>query len=53
MLTQNISNQLLIFMNLYKDAKNQAFSPFFSGDIVDVKIEHSDWSGVSQEPDFS
>ena len=44
-------------MNLYQHAKNQAFSSFFSRDILDLKILQSDfpkafWS-ISQEPDFS
>ena len=30
-------------MNLYQHATNQAFSSFFSGNIVDLKILQSDW----------
>ena len=44
-------------MNLQQYAKNQAFSSFYSRDIVDLKILQSDWSiafwPISQEPDFS
>ena len=44
-------------MNLYQHAKNQAFSSFRSGDIVNLKILQSHrprafWP-ISQEPDFS
>ena len=50
-------NELLISMNLYQHTKNQAFSSFFSGDIVNLKILQSDWPRAfwlkSQEPDFS
>ena len=50
-------DQLLISMNLYQHAKNQAFSPFSPRDTVDLKILQSDWSQafwpISQEPDFS
>ena len=44
-------------MNLYQQAKDQAFPSFCSRDIVDLKILQSDWPiafwRVSQEPDFS
>ena len=44
-------------MNLYQDAKNQAFSSFCSGDIANLKILQSYWSRafwpISQELDFS
>ena len=43
MLTQNIFNQLLLFMNLYQHVKNQAISPFYSRDIVDLKTLQTDW----------
>ena len=50
-------NQLLISMNLYENAKHQAFSLFCSRDIVDLKILQSGWLRafwpISQEPDFS
>ena len=36
-------NQLLIPMNLYLFAKNQAFSSLWSEDIVNLKILLSDW----------
>ena len=49
--------QLLISMNLYQHAKNQAFSLFCSRDIVGLKILQSDWSRafwpIYQEPEFS
>ena len=55
--TQIFFNQLLISINLYQHAKNQAFSSLCSGDIVNLKILQSDWSRafwpISQEPDFS
>ena len=55
--TQIFFNQLLISINLYKYAKNQAFSSFYSRDIVDAKTLQSDWPGafwpISQELDFS
>ena len=51
-----IFNQLLIFMNFYQHAKNQAISSFCVGDIADLKILQSDWQRAlppkSQEPDF-
>ena len=44
-------------MNLHQYAKNQAFSSFYSRDIVNLKILQSDWSRtfwpISQEPNFS
>ena len=43
-------------MNLHQHAKNQAFSSFCSGDIVNLKIQQFDWPRtfwpISQEPDF-
>ena len=50
-------NQLLISINLYQHANNQAFSSLCSGVIVNLKILQSDWLRafwpVSQELDFS
>ena len=40
---QNII-QLLISLNLYQHAKNQAFSSFRSKDIIYLKILQSNWS---------
>ena len=57
MLTLIFFNQLLILMNLYQHAKNQAFSSFYPRDIFDLKILQSDWPGafwaISQESEFS
>ena len=36
-------NQLLIFVNLYQHAKNEAVSTICSGETVDLKILQSDW----------
>ena len=48
--------QLLISINLYQHAKNQAFSSLCFGDQVDLKILLSDWPrvfwSISQEPGF-
>ena len=44
---QKIFNQLLIFVNLYQDAKNEAVSLICSGEIVDLKILQSDWLSAS------
>ena len=50
-------NQLLISKNLHQYAKNQAFSLFYSRDIVNLKILQSDWLRafwpISQETEFS
>ena len=47
-------DQLLISMNLYQHAKNQAFSWFRSRNIIYLKILQSDWPKtfwhISQEP---
>ena len=40
---QNIFDKLLTFVNLYQHAKNEAISSISSGEIVDLKILHSDW----------
>ena len=54
---QEIFNQLLIFMNLYQHAKNEAVSPPCSGEIVDLKILESHWLRafwpISQKQVFS
>ena len=53
--TQKSFYQLLISMNLYRDAKNQPISSFCSRDIVDSKTLQSNWLTefwpISQEPD--
>ena len=50
-------NQLLIFVNLYQHAKNEAVSSICFGEIVDLKILQSDWLRefwpISQEQDLS
>ena len=50
-------SQLLISMNLYQHAKNQATSSFCSINVVDLKILQSDWPRalwpISLGPDFS
>ena len=47
----------LIFVSLYQHAKNEAVSSFCSGEMVDLKIQQSDWLRafwpISQEQDFS
>ena len=40
---QKIFNQLLIFVNFYQHAKNEAVSSIFSGEMVHLKILQSDW----------
>ena len=40
---QKIFNQLLIFVNFYQHAKNEAISSICSGKIVDLKVLQSDW----------
>ena len=54
---QKIFNQLLIFMNLYQHAKNEAVSSPCSGEIVDLKILESHWLRafwlISQKQDIS
>ena len=51
---QKIFDQLLIYVNLYQHANNQAIC---SGEMVDYKILQSDWLrtflSISQEPEFS
>ena len=53
---QKIFNQLLIFVNLYQYAKNEAVSLICSGKMLDLKILQSDWlrafRPISQEQDF-
>ena len=41
--TKKIFDQLLIYVNLYKHAKNQANSLIWSGDMIDEEILQSDW----------
>ena len=43
MATQAFFVQLLAYVNLYQHAKNHAFSPTCSGDMVDKKILQSNW----------
>ena len=43
MANQKVFNQLLIFMNLYQHAKNEAVSSICFGEIVELKIQQSDW----------
>ena len=43
MLNQNFFDQLLVYVNLYQHAKNQAISMICSGDMVDKKILQCDW----------
>ena len=54
---QNTFDELLIFVNLYQHAKNEAVSLICNGEIIDLKILKSDglkafWS-ISLEQDFS
>ena len=50
-------NQLLIYVNLYQNAKKSAISLIYSRDMVDKKILQPDWLRtflpISQEPKFS
>ena len=50
-------DQLLIFVNLYQHAKNEAASSICSGEMVDLKILQSEWLRVfwptSQDVDHS
>ena len=54
---QNILDQLLIFVNLMQNAKNETVSSIYFGEIVDLKILQSDWLRIFQlifqEQDFS
>ena len=54
---QKFSDQLLIYVNLYQHAKNQAISLIYSRDVVDLKILQFDWLKtfwhISQESEFS
>ena len=56
MTNQKIIYQLLIFVNLYQHAKNEAVSSICSGEIVDLKILQSDWLRafwpISKEQNF-
>ena len=40
---QKLFNQLLIFVNLYQHAKNEAASLICSGEMLDLKILLSEW----------
>ena len=40
---QNVFDQILIFVNLYQHAKNEAMSLICSGEVVHLKILQSDW----------
>ena len=55
--TQKQFDQLLIYVNLYQHAQNQAISLIGSGDMVDYKILQSDWLRtfwpISQEQKLS
>ena len=50
-------DQLLIFVNLYQHAKNEAVSSICSGEMIDLKILQSEWLKtfwpLSQEQDLS
>ena len=52
-----IVSQLVIFVNFYQHAKNEAVSSICSGEIGHLKILQPDWLGgfwpISQEQDFS
>ena len=52
----NIFDQLLIYVNLHQEAKNQAISFICFGDMVDLKILQFDWLRtfwpISQEQKF-
>ena len=53
---QKIFDQLLIFVNLYQHAKNEAISTICFGEKVYFKVLQSDWLRaswfLSQEQDF-
>ena len=53
---QQFFNQLLVFMNLYEYAKNQAVLSFRSGHIADLQTLQFDWLRaflyISKELDF-
>ena len=54
---QKIFSQLLIFVNFYQLAKNEAASSIFFREILHLKILQSDWLRafwpISQEQDLS
>ena len=54
---QKIFNQLLIFVDFYRHAKNEAISSICSAEIVHLKILQSDWLRafwpIIQEQDLS
>ena len=39
---QKICDQLLIFVNLYQQTKNEVVSLIFSGEVIDLILQ-SDW----------
>ena len=43
---QTIFDKILIFVNLYQHAKNEAISSICSGEMVDLKILQSDWLSI-------
>ena len=54
---QKLFNQLLIFVNLYQHAKNEAVSYICSEEMLHLKISQSEWLQafwpISQEQHFS
>ena len=54
---QKVYIQILIFVNLYQHAKNDAVSSICSGEMIDLKILQTEWLVafwlLSQEQDFS
>ena len=53
---QKLFNLLLIFVNLYQHAKNEAVSSICSEEMLDLKIMQSEWLRtwpISQEQRFS
>ena len=54
---QKLFNQLVIFVNLYQHAKNEAVSSICSGEMLDLKILQSEWLRalwpICQEQNFS
>ena len=54
---QKICDQLLVHANLYKHARYQDISLICFGDMVDEKMQQSDWLrtfwSISQEQKFS
>ena len=54
---QKLFTQLVIFVNLYQHAKNEAVSSICSGEMLDLKILQSEWLRalwpICQEQNFS